>query len=140
MSKTKIYEVPELVVAWRDEQLQALSIKWFTEYVEGTEVIDAVQFAINYVNENEIKNWFCDLSESKRALKPEDQLWVETEFKKAIAKSTLEKVVLMPPLPETGQDIDWLDDWEVNTKAEYKGQIDACLLSDLKDIEIFFEA
>jgi len=138
MSKTKIYEVPGLVVAWWDEDLQALSIKWFTEYVEGTEVIDAVQFAIDYVNENKIKNWFCDLSESKQALKPEDQLWVETEFKKAIAKSTLEKIVLMPPLPSTGQNIDWLDDWEANTKIEYKGQIDARLLSDEKAISSFF--
>jgi hypothetical protein len=140
MSKTKIYENPGLVIAWWDDQLQALSIKWFTEYVEGSEVIEAVQFAIDYVNRNGIKNWFCDLSESKKALKPEDQLWVETEFKKAIANSTLEKVVLMPPLPETGQDIDWLDDWEANTKAEYKGQIDARLLSDKNAIRRFFES
>jgi hypothetical protein len=131
--------VPELVVAWWDEQLQALSIKWFREYVEGTEVIDAVQFAINYVNENEIKNWFCDLSESRKALKPEDLLWAETEFTKAIANSTLEKAVLMSPLPETGQDIDWLDDWEANTKAEYKGQIDARLLSEIRMVERFFK-
>ena len=101
-------------------------------------VVDAVQFAIDYVNKNEIKNWFCDLSESRRALKPEDQLWVETEFKKAIANSTLEKVVLMPPLPATGQDIDWLNDWETKTKAEYKGQIDARLLSDRESIKRFF--
>ena len=140
MPKTKIYETPGLVIAWWDDQLQALSIKWFTEYVEGSQVIEAVQFAIDYVNENGIKNWFCDLSESKEALKPEDKLWVETEFKKAIANSTLEKVVLMPPLPETGQDIDWLDDWEATTKAEYKGQIDARLLSDQNAIRQFFES
>ena len=51
MTKTIIYEVPELVVAWWDEQLQALSIKWFTEYVEGTEVIDAVQFDARLLSE-----------------------------------------------------------------------------------------
>ena len=139
MSKSKIYETPELVVTWWDEELKALSIKWFTEYADGTEVIDAVQFAIDFVNKNKIENWLCDLSESRRALKPEDQFWVETEFKKLIAESTLKKVVLMPPLPETGQDIDWLDDWEAATKAEYKGRIDARLLSDEKAIKSFFE-
>jgi len=40
--------------------------------------------AEKYVNENGIKIWFCDLSESRQALKPEDPICVETEFKKAI--------------------------------------------------------
>ncbi len=138
MVKIVINEVPGLVKTWWDDELQALSIKWFTEYAEGTAVIEAVEFALRYVNDNNIKNWLCDLSSSQEALTPEDRKWVETEFKKAIAKSSLEKLVLMPPEPETGQDVSWLDDWEANTKAEYGGQIDARLLSDESEIRKFF--
>jgi len=85
-----------------------------------------------------VEHWLVDISTSKRGLKPEDQKWVDTEFKNAIAKSPLKKLAMMPPLPETGQDTGWLDDWEENTNAEFGGQIDARLLSDLKDIEAFF--
>ena len=79
-------------------------------------------------------NWLSATNSSK----PEDQLWVQTEFKKAIAESTLEKVVLMPPFPEIGQDIEWLDDWEEETKAEYEGKIDARLFSELDDVRRLF--
>ncbi len=36
MVKIVINEVPGLVKTWWDDELQALSIKWFTEYAEGT--------------------------------------------------------------------------------------------------------
>ena len=138
MSKTLLNEAPDLVSTWWDDKLQAIHLKWYTEYAEGTEVIDAVNFALKYVEENNVKHWLVDISTSKRGLKPEDQKWVETEFKKAIARSPLQKLAMMPPLPETGQDTDWLGDWEENTKAEYGGQIDTRLISDPKEIEKFF--
>ena len=138
MPKTVINEVAGLVTTWWDEDLQALRIKWFTELAEGTAVTDAVEFALRFVNENNIKNWLCDLSISREPLKPEDQKWVQTEFKRLIAESTLEKVVLIPPRPETGQDTDWLKDWEANTKTEYGGRIDARLLSNENEIREFF--
>lgn len=140
MAQKVINEVPGLVTTWWDEDLQALRIKWFTEFAEGTAVTDAVEFALRFVNENNVKNWLCDLSISREALKPEDQAWVQTKFKKLIAESTLEKVVLIPPGPDTGQDTDWLNDWEANTKVEYGGLIDARLLSDEGEIRDFFAA
>ena len=139
MSKLMINDVSGLVTTWWDEELQALRIKWFTEYAEGSAVADAVEFAMAYVNENGVKNWLCDLSESREALKAEDQEWVQTEFKRLIAESSLEKVVLIPPLPETGQDTEWLKDWEANTKRDYGGQIDARLLSEEGEIQRLFE-
>lgn len=139
MSRKLIYETEGLVSTWWDEELHALRIKWHTEYAEGTAVVDAVQFALRYVNENGVKNWLCDLSTSRKSLKPEDQRWVETEFKRLIAESTLERVVMIPPGPETGQDMGWLDDWEAQTRADYGGRIDARLCSDEADIRRFFE-
>jgi hypothetical protein len=139
MSKTLINEVPGLVSTWWNDDLHAIHIKWYTEYAEGSEVIEAVNHALRYVEENKVEHWFVDLSTSKCGLKAEDQLWVETEFKKAIANSPLKKIAMMPPLPETGQDTGWLDDWEANTKTEYRGQIDARLLSNEGEIKRFFD-
>jgi hypothetical protein len=138
MSKILINEVPGLVSTWWNEDLQALHIKWHNEYTQGSEVIDAVNFALQYVEENAVEHWLVDLSTSSAALKEADQAWVETEFKKAIARSPLKKLVMIPPLPETGQDIAWLDDWEENTRAEYQGQIDARLMSNDLEITQFF--
>ncbi len=128
-----------LVSIWWDDELQAIYLKWDSEFDEGTRVVDAVSFALSYVNKNKVENWLVDISTSKEGLKPEDQKWVETEFQENIASSTLKKLALMPPLPGTGQNTDWLDDWEKNMKARYSGQIDARLISEENQIKRFFE-
>jgi len=52
MCKTVINDVPGLVTTWWDEDLEALRIKWFSEYAEGSAVTDAVELAMRYVNEH----------------------------------------------------------------------------------------
>ena len=117
MSSKLLQSFNDLVsISWNDE-LEAIYLKWHTEYDEGERVIEAVSFALSYVNEHNVKHWWVDLSTSVQGLKDSDQKWVETEFGKAIAESSLTKLAMTPPEPETGQDISWLDDWESNTNA-----------------------
>ena len=61
------------------------------------------------------------------------------EFRDAIVNSPLRRVVLMiPPLPETGQGVSWLDEWEANTLAKFGDRVEAKLSSDLDEIRSFF--
>lgn len=60
------------------------------------------------------------------------------KFGRAIAESTLTKLAMSPPLPETGQDIDWLDDWESNTNAQYSGKIEARLVNSESEVRKHF--
>lgn len=103
-------------ISW-NEELEAVYLKWHTEYDEGERVIEAVKFALSYVNDRNVKHCWVNLSTSMRGLKDSDQNWVQTEFSKAIASSSLTKLAMTPPPPETGQDTGWLDDWESNTNA-----------------------
>lgn len=118
--------------------LAAIYLKWHTEYDEGDRVVEAVKYALSYVSENRIKHWWVDLSTSKEGLKESDQYWVQTEFGKLVAESPLEKLAMTSPLPETGQDIDWLDDWESNTNAKYKGKIQARLVRNEDEVRTHF--
>ncbi len=128
-----------VTISW-NEELGAIYLKWHTEYDEGERVIEAVKFALSYANDHNIKHWWVDLSTSVRGLKESDQNWVQTEFGKAIAESSLEKLAMTPPLPETGQDIDWLDDWESNTNAKHSGKIEARLVKNESDVREHFKS
>ena len=75
-----------------------------------------------------------------RGLKESDQNWVQIEFGKAIAESSLRKLAMTPPLPETGQDTDWLDDWESNTNAKYSGKIEARLVKNESEVREHFKS
>ncbi len=91
------------------------------------------------MRENGVRNWFCDLSTSRQALSPADQAWVSSDdFTSALRESPLRKFLLVPPLPETGQDNSWLDDWEANTLASLGDRIEAKLSSDPEEIRRFF--
>ena len=138
MPNKLIKDYPDLVtISWNDE-LEAIYLKWHTEYDEGNRVIEAVEFALAYVNDHSIKHWWVDLSTSARGLKDTDQTWVQIEFGKSIAESTLTKLAMTPPLPETGQNIDWIDKWEVDTNARYRGKIEARLVQDENDVRAHF--
>jgi len=126
-----------VTISWNDE-LGTIYLKWHTEYDEGNRVIEAVKYALSYVNEHDVKNWWVDLSTSKEGLKEADQLWVQTDFGKAIAESSLTKLAMTPPLPETGQNISWLDDWESDTNAKYRGKIVARLVRSETEIQEHF--
>ncbi len=47
---------------------------------------------------------------------------------------------MTPPLPETGQDTDWLDDWESNTNAKYSGKIEARLVKNESEVREHFKS
>ena len=139
MKKNAIHSVKGLVdVLWRDD-LKAVYLMWHSEYDEGTAVKDAVLAAIKFVNQNKVKHWVADISHSSNALRDADLDWVSSdEFRNMIRSSTLEKFVMIPPLPETGQDIGWLADWEANTLKAFGDGVAAKLTSDMNDIQAFF--
>jgi hypothetical protein len=139
MSNQLIKDYPDLVTISWNEEYEAIYLKWHTEYEEGVRVIEAVKFALSYVNDRNIKHWWVDLSTSDQSLKETDQAWVQTEFAEAIAESTLTKLAMTPPLPETGQNIDWLEDWESSTNAKYRGKIEARLVQNEKDVRTHFK-
>ena len=139
MSTKLIKDYPDLVTISWNEELEAIYLKWHTEQDESGRVIEAVKFALSYVNDHNIKHWWVDLSTSANGLNKTEQTWVQTEFGKAIAESSLTKLAMTPPLPETGQNIDWLDDWESSTNAKYKGKIEARLVQNENDVCTHFK-
>ncbi len=134
-----IYSVPGLVdVTWRDD-LDAVQLKWHSEYDEGTAVRDAVHAALDHVRAQGVTNWLADLSTSRQGLSDADLAWVTgEEFRSEFRNSPLRRFVLMPPLPETGQDTGWLGDWERNTLAAFGEHIRARLTGDADEIRAFF--
>lgn len=137
----RIHRVPDFVDVTYSPQLRAVVLKWHNEYDEGTAVRDAVHAAVDYVNRHGIANWLADLSTSRRGLSDADLAWVNgEEFRTAIVNSTLRKFVLMPPLPETGQDTSWLSRWEANTLAKFGARVAAKLSSDMDEIRAFFDS
>ena len=138
MSEALIHSVPGLVdVVWRPD-LQAVNLIWHSEYDEGTAVRDAVLAALDYANENGVQNWIADISHSSAALSDADLAWVSgEEFLTAMRNSSIRRFVLVPPLPETGQDTSWLSDWEANTLAAFGEGRSARILSDITEIRAF---
>jgi len=118
--RTIIHSSAELVEVTYRPELAAVYLKWFSEYDKGTRVRDAVLTAINWVRDHDVKHWVADVSTSPLALSEADYEWVSgDEFRTAIIQSPLRKFVLIPPLPETGQDIGWVADWESGTLASF---------------------
>ena len=75
---------------------------------------------------------------SSRALSDEDYKWVSSkEFRAAIRSSPLQKFVLLPPLPESGQDDHWVKDWEENTLANFGDRIEAKVCNGLEEARAF---
>ena len=138
MSGKLLKEYKDLVSIYWLEEFESIYLKWHSEYDEGNRVVEAVNYALSYVSKNQIKHWWVDLSTSKNALKESDQKWVQSDFGKAIAESPLTKLAMTPPLPETGQDVDWLDEWEENTNAMYAGKISARLVREVDEVKDHF--
>ena len=126
MSKEIVYTIPEFVEVSYRSDLNAVYLKWFSEYDETTRVRDAVTAALDYVQTNGIENWVADVSTSPLGLSDADYRWVSSdEFREMISSSPLRKFVLIPPLPETGQDTAWVSVWEANTLAKFGGKVTA---------------
>ncbi len=114
-------------------------MKWFSEYDEGTRVQEAVFIALDYVRKHNVQHWLADISTSRRGLTEVDQKWVGSdEFCEAIQNSPLRKFVLIPPRPETGQDVSWLTEWEANTLAKFGDRVEAKLSDNQIEIRSFF--
>lgn len=138
---TAIHRGPDFVHVTYSPDLRAVVLKWHDEYDEGPLVRDAVLAAVDYVNQHRVAQWFADISTSRRGLSNKDLAWVNgEEFRGAIMDSTLRKFVLMPPLPETGQDTSWLKSWEANTLANSGRDVQAKLTGDMGEIRAFFNA
>ena len=128
----------EVPVSW-DSELNAVRLKWHSEWDEGSGVRDAVLAAIDYVEKHDVKNWLADSSTSMRGLTSADLDWVNgEEFRDLIRGSGLRRFVLMPPLPETGQDTGWLSDWEANTLRAFGNGVKAKLSDSISEIRGFF--
>lgn len=139
MSNEIIHKVPGLVDVSYRADLKAVYLKWFSEYDEGSRVKQAVFAALDFVRAHNVRHWLADLSTSRQGLTAADQEWVGSEaFRDAIRNSPLRKFVLMPPLPETGQDVTWLADWERNTLAQFGDRVEAMLTGDTTEIRAFF--
>ena len=138
ISDSLLKDFAGLVTIYWNQELEAIYLKWHTELDEGERVIESVKFALAYVSEHDVKHWWVDLSTSAQGLKGSDKEWVQTEFGKAIADSPLTKLAMTPPLPETGQDIGWLDDWESSTNARYRGKIEARLVRNEDEVRAHF--
>jgi hypothetical protein len=140
MSKEVVHAVPDFVeVSYRPE-LNAVYLKWFSEYDETTRVRDAVMAALDYVRTNGIENWVADVSTSPLGLSDADYRWVSgEEFRQMISSSPLRKFVLIPPLPETGQDTAWVSDWEANTLAKFGGKVTAKVCENINEVRSFLK-
>ena len=134
-----IHADPGLVEVSYRPDIGAVYLKWFSEYDDGDRVKEAIFAALDYVRKNDVRHWLADISTSPRGLSDRDQEWVSgDEFRAEIADSPLRKFVLIPPLPETGQDVSWLSDWETNTLAKFGDRVEAMLSSDRDEIQTFF--
>ena len=140
MSELPVYSIQNFVEVSYWPDLKAVMIKWHSEYDEDTAVKDAVHAALEYVRKHEVPHWLADISTSRQGLTPEDQDWVNSDdFRNEITNSPLRKFVLIPPLPETGQDVSWLAEWETNTLAKFGEGVSAKLSSDMEEIRAFFD-
>lgn len=140
-SETLIHDKPGLVrVSWQPD-MAAVYLKWFSEYDEGSGVRDAVLAALAWVGSHAVKHWVADVSTSPHALSEADYAWVSgPEFRDAVLASPLRKFVLIPPLPETGQDTRWVAEWEANTLAKFGDRISARVCEDLEAARKFLAA
>ncbi len=141
MNEVIIYTAPALVTVTYRAELEAVYLKWFSEYDEGTRVKDAVLAALDYVRANKVLYWVADVSTSPLALSDKDYEWVSgDEFRSEIQNSPLKKFVLIPPLPESGQDDGWVADWESNTLAKFGNGVSARVCDSIAEVKAFLLA
>lgn len=138
MERELIYQAPDLVDVTYRPELAAVYLKWFSEYDEGTRVKDAVFAALAWVRTNHIRHWVADVSASPHGLSDADYQWVSgDEFRSEIMNSTLRKFVLLPPLPDSGQDDSWVADWEANTLAKLGDRVSAKVCHNMQETKAF---
>lgn len=138
MDRQIIHTAPDLVEVTYRPELKAVYLKWFSEYDEGSRVREAVHAALAYVQANNVQHWVVDVSTSPDALSDEDYEWVSSdEFRSKIQNSPLRKFVLLPPLPESGQDDGWVADWEASTLAKFGDSIGAKVCDSVEEAGAF---
>lgn len=141
MKSTLIHKNAGLVdVFWRDD-IQAVHLKWYSEFDTGTAVRDAVGKAIEFVYENSVANWLVDISASDEALSDADYEWVSGDvFRDLICSSPLRWFGMIPPGPGSKQDTGWIAEWEKNTLSNFGSKVAAKVFSDTDEIAAFFDS
>ncbi len=138
MDEKIIYLAHGLVTVTYRAELKAVYLKWFSEYDEGTRVKDAVLAALDYVRAHHVLHWVADASTSPHALSDKDYEWVSSDdFRSEIQNSPLRKFVLILPLPETGQDVGWVADWQANTLAKFGKDVSAKVCDSADEVRAF---
>lgn len=138
MGKRILHHAAGLVEVSYRPDLAAVYLKWFSEHDEGTRVKDAVLAALDWVRAHDVAHWVADVSTSPRALSERDYRWVSgDEFRAAILDSPLRKFVLIPPLPDSGQDAGWVADWEQNTLTRFGDRVQAKVCDSIEDARAF---
>ena len=134
MLNKSVLSVPDLVDVVFVPELNAVHLKWFSEYDEDTRVQNAVHAALDFVRSNDVEHWVVDVSMSTRGLSDADYAWVSSDaFRDAIRNTPLRKFALLPPLPDSGQDDAWVREWEEKTLANFGEAITARVCDDLED-------
>ncbi len=138
MAELVVHHAEGLVrVTWQPA-LQAVYLKWYSEYDEGTRVRDAVLAALAWVRTNKVEHWVADVSTSPHALSDRDYEWVSGDaFRVAILDSPLRRFVLIPPTPDSGQDASWVGDWETNTLSRFGDRVSARVCNTLEEARRF---
>lgn len=140
MTKEIIHAIADFVEVSYRPDLEAVYLRWFSEYDESTRVRDAVHAALDYVRANCVRNWIADVSTSPHGLSDADYQWVSSDaFREMISSSPLRRFVLIPPRPETGQDISWVPDWEANTLAKFGDKVAAKVCDDIDEVRSFLD-
>ena len=140
MAKEIVHAIPDFVEVSYRPDLEAVYLRWFSEYDEATRVKDAVSAAIDYVRANGVGNWIADVSTSPQGLSDADYQWVSSDaFREMVRSSPLRKFVLIPPRPETGQDVSWVPDWEANTLAKFGSKVQARVCDDIDQVRAFLD-
>ena len=79
--------------------------------------------------------WPCP---PRPGLSEADYEWVSSDtFRALISASPLRRFILVPPLPDTGQDTAWVAEWETNTLSKFEGEISAKVCRNAGEIRRF---
>ena len=136
---SEIFSVKDFVEVDYVPDLRAVRLKYLKLYDEsGTNIPRAVRAAAAYAQAHMVKNWIADTALPRDGLSEKDAEWVGTpEFRNILLESPVDKFVLVPPLPETGQDVSWIPEWQAATQAGFGEKISVRVLSDAVEIRAF---
>lgn len=127
-----IYEVPELVTVYWEDDVKAIHPTWQTIYREDTGFRDALEICFQYVRDYGVKHWIADISQCDSGMSQADEEWAARYFNKTIVEIGIEKFVLLTPEAQTGN-ATIADDWEEGAKQAVGSQVQFLRASTLEE-------